>query len=292
MAQRPDTLPMNISLVPPGFGDGATLFGAGVDMLYELTDGAGMQARAYVQWVDQGSKSGRLRITLAVPATHPVRADAPFVTPGDWRLIITPQGKSMVGWPLDLMIQRDDMIPGFRGGGRQSRFTDPMYTEHNTAGWVQADDPISGPRPYIRRSGTMNALATARDTVVVAGCYADTLEPVVYSGSGAVESGIRMPDVSAPASVSRLRGGISAAGNRSGSRISVQGTSVAAPTMARELAKAARPIAERTKLSGVPLLRRSITDESVPAVLPVAEHMLETYEESSNGAFPLDKSAL
>jgi hypothetical protein len=113
---------------------------------------------------------------LIIEQTHP---DAPSV------------------WPIYPTIQRDDMIPGFRGGGRQSRFADSLYQNHDPSGRVLAGDRPDKPSqiPYIRRSGTLNSLATARDTVVVGGCYADTLD--------------------------------------SGSRIGVESTSEAAPSLAR-----------------------------------------------------------
>ncbi|MEP4196223.1 MAG: S8 family serine peptidase [Aliishimia sp.] len=285
MNKRPENLNMSIALISPMSDTGATLYGAEMDSVHSLGDETNMQARAYVQWVPQ-EEVGRVRITLAVPPTIPTSPGAPYVTAGDWRLLIAPEGATPLGWPLDLMIQRDDMIPGFRNGGRQSRFFDPRYSEQHATGRVMTSDPVSASPAHIRREGTLNALATANDTIVVAGCYADTLKPVSYSGTGSRAMGVRMPDVSAPASVSRLRGGISAAGTRSGSRIGVEGTSVAAPTMARELAKASRPITERPKLSGVPMLRTSMSEDAAPTVLPVGEDMLDSGEKWAASGYP------
>ncbi len=270
--KRPAHLPVTLGLRPPLSSEVATLFEAELDRVYTLDLPQSGHVRAYIQWVQHKRQPGRYRICLAVPPTVPTAPGKPFVSPGDWQITINGQiglPREEIGWPLDMTIQRDDMIPGFRNGGRQSRFEDSQYRERDEAGFIVQDDP-AGPA-YIRRGGALNALATADSTVVVGGCYADTLEPVGYAGTGSAALGLRTPDVVAPASVSRRRAGINAAGNRSGSRISVEGTSVAAPTMARELAKASRPAAERPKLSGVPLLRSSMSAGAVPTVLPVAE---------------------
>lgn len=55
-------------------------------------------------------------------------------------------------------IQRDDRIPGFRGGGRQTIFRDPSYQARQPNGlWIDRD-----PQPadsLVQRNGTLNAYA-------------------------------------------------------------------------------------------------------------------------------------
>ncbi|MEM8755106.1 MAG: S8 family serine peptidase, partial [Pseudomonadota bacterium] len=58
--------------------------------------------------------------------------------------------------------------------------------------------------------------------------------------SGAAADGIRNPDLAAPADRSRVMGGVPAAAGRSGSVAALNGTSVAAPQVARALALALR----------------------------------------------------
>jgi len=287
LPSKPDALPLSLGLKAPGETEFAFLDGGDLDITYSLNCDGKFLARAYVQWVPGRSTTGRLRVTIAVPATVPTPQRRAFVPSGDWQLQIDQSGsKGASVWPLDLTIQRDDMIPGFRGGGRQSRFADGAYKTHDLAGRALTEDRAdrSGKMSYIRRTGTLNSLATARETVVVGGCYADTLSAVGYSGEGSKSSGVRGPDLVAPSSVNRSRGGIRVAGARSGSRIGVEGTSAAAPTLARELAKATRPMSERPRLSGVALLRANLGADSPPTLLPVAEDMTapDIYE-FSNG---------
>lgn len=289
LRSKPDVLPLSVGLRMPDGTDFATLTGGRVDACHSLRRDGRFVARAYVQWVPHDGDAGRLRITLAVPATVAAARGAPFVPCGDWQLSIEQANVDAPSvWPIDLTIQRDDMIPGFRGGGRQSRFADALYQTRDPSGRPLFDDRAekSGQMPHVRRSGTLNSFATARDTVVVGGCFADTLDAVAYSGEGSAASGVRGPDVLAPASVNRLRGGIRVAGARSGSRIGVEGTSAAAPTLARELAKATRPITERPLLSGISLLRRSVGGNILPTLLPIAEDLTRTeINEMSNSAW-------
>jgi hypothetical protein len=279
LPNKPDVNPLSLGLKVAAEPMFSALPAGPVDVSYSLRRNGKFLARAYVQWVAGASGAGRVRVTLAVPASIAISRGAPFVPPGDWQLN-TDQVEEYEPsiWPLDLTIQRDDMIPGFRGGGRQSHFADNAYRTNDLAGHTITEDrpDENGALPYVRRVGTLNSLATAKDTVVVGGCYADTLRAVGYSGEGSTASGVRGADVVAPASVSRSRSGIRVAGSRSGSRIGVEGTSAAAPTVARELAKATRPITERPRLSGISLLRPDFDGKNVPTLLPIAEDLTKT----------------
>jgi hypothetical protein len=45
--------------------------------------------------------------------------------------------------------------------------------------------------------------------------------------------------------------------------------------MARELAKATRPITERARLSGMSLMRRTVGSNNLPTLPPIAEDLTE-----------------
>ena len=302
LRERPQHVPFDVAIQPSGHAIAAALETVPLDGVFDLFTDEGRQiARCYTQWVPQRSdrpaSAGRVRVTLALPPTVPGRPGRPCATPGAWRLLITSEmaDVSDAGWPLDLVVQRDDMIPGYRGGGRQSFLRDARYTRVDDRGFtVTRDAPgPDGSYSHVRRAGTINAFASAPEVVVVGGCYADTLEPVDYSGEGGLEGlGLRAVDASAPSSMRRMRAFISAAGSRSGSRVGVGGTSIAAPVMSRELAKAMRPMNERPKLSGVPLLRRSPDDTIPPPVLPVGESTPDRYwEKSTSGSSALASGA-
>lgn len=290
LPRKPEVLPISLTLRPAQSKEAAPLGPVPLDGVFDLSSGPRFAARCYTQWVpkriDKPSAGGRVRLTLAVPPTVPGNPARAYTVPGPWQLLLEPANTSpsQSGWPLDLVVQRDDMIPGYRGGGRQSYLQDRQYIQVDARGFtVTKDRPgPDGTLPYVRRAGTINAFATAPEIVVVGGCYADTLEPVDYSGEGGSGGqGLRGIDASASASMQRMRGVIRAAGSRSGSRIGVGGTSIAAPVMSRELAKAMRPLSERPKLSGVSLLRRSSHDTDPPPVLPITENLSDRYQNSS-----------
>ncbi|SMC43267.1 hypothetical protein [Primorskyibacter flagellatus] len=290
LPRKPEVLPISLTLRPAQSKEAAPLGPVPLDGVFDLSSGPQLAARCYTQWVpkriDKPSAGGRVRLTLAVPPTLPGNPARAYTVPGPWQLLLEPANASpsQSGWPLDLVVQRDDMIPGYRGGGRQSYLQDRQYMQVDARGFtVTKDRPgPDGTLPYVRRAGTINAFATAPEIVVVGGCYADTLEPVDYSGEGGSGGqGLRGIDASASASMQRMRGVIRAAGSRSGSRIGVGGTSIAAPVMSRELAKAMRPLSERPKLSGVSLLRRSSHDTDPPPVLPITENLSDRYQNSS-----------
>lgn len=289
LPMKPDSLPISLTLRPARTADAATLGPVPLDGVFDLTSGTHFTARCYTQWVPKRignpAAGGRVRLTLAVPPTVPANRAAAYTVPGPWQLLLEPYdaSPSKAGWPLDLVVQRDDMIPGYRGGGRQSYLQDSQYVQVDMRGFTVTKDQTGpdGALPYVRRAGTINAFATAPEIVVVGGCYADTLEPVDYSGEGGSGGqGMRGIDASASASMQRMRGVIRAAGSRSGSRIGVGGTSIAAPVMSRELAKAMRPLSERPKLSGVSLLRRSSHETDPPPVLPITENLSDRYQNS------------
>ncbi|TWI32961.1 S8 family serine peptidase [Paracoccus sulfuroxidans] len=85
------------------------------------------------------------------PTTGPEQGDRAPV--GLWQLKLV---KASGACSFD--IQRDDKIPGFRGGGRQTIFRDPRYQARQPDGlWIDRD-----PQPadcLVRRNGTLNAYA-------------------------------------------------------------------------------------------------------------------------------------
>ena len=103
------------------------------------------------------------------------------------------------------------------------------------AGRLEQDDKGSSP---VRRESTINALATGTHAIVV-GAYLRSDKAVSeYSGAGgrATSDGtspIRSPDVSAVGDESPVHRNLLAAGTRSGSVVTMNGTSVAAPQVTR-----------------------------------------------------------
>lgn len=131
-------------------------------------------------------------------------------------------------------IQRDDTRYGHLPFGRQSFFDHADHVAFGDDGTVPDEDNEAG---VIRRSGTLNAIATERHTIVVGGLRRSDMLAVDYSGEGPTSAAHRCgPDALAASDDSIVHSGVLAAGTRSGSVVALAGTSVAAPLITRMVA--------------------------------------------------------
>lgn len=157
---------------------------------------------------------------------------------GLWRLELRFLERAEGGGPVpcDALIERDDPSIGSSAPPRQSRFVDEMAPPGR-------NEP-SPPGAVVRRDGTGNSIANGALSLVVGACMAHrhALVPSRYSSAGpptgapgrrARGARKRWPDLVAPADESDLLPGIRAAGTRSGTTVRMNGTSVAAPQVAR-----------------------------------------------------------
>jgi hypothetical protein len=95
----------------------------------------------------------------------------------------------------------------------------------------------------VKRAGSINAIATGKDTIVIGGLLRKELRPPAYSAGGPITTptGAASPHRCGPDTLtvsddSIVQPGVLAAGTRSGSVIAMNGTSVAAPLMTRWIA--------------------------------------------------------
>jgi hypothetical protein len=115
----------------------------------------------------------------------------------------------------------------------------------------EVDEPLAAGTPeneenYARRESSISGIATGKQAVVIGGCRRSDLAAAKYSaggpivvragGSPAPRDGLD-PDAMAVSDDSPVCRGLLAAGSRSGSVVAINGTSVAAPQITRELAK-------------------------------------------------------
>ncbi len=211
---------------------------------YQSLDGDGVEmARAYLQWHPRGTKGGgRELITVAVPPTRPATAAGHSIRAGTWQVSVDTEDRGLV----DIYVQRDDAIRGFRGGGRQSRLTDGLYQGRDETGRAILYDP-PGQHTGVVRDGAINAFANGTTQIRVGGGYASpthpgpiadpNLGPAPYCSLGFASKGPNVEgDKVAPAERSRVLRGIITMGAMSGSRQAVAGTSMAAPQITRDLA--------------------------------------------------------
>jgi hypothetical protein len=190
-----------------------------------------------VAQVAYGYANGRGVIRLSVWPTYeldPPAGPASAAPAGVWMIRIENvslnHGESVHAW-----IQRDDSAYGFAAAGRQSYFDDPCYERRDWKGHLVLTDQHDCP---VKRAGTLNAIATGDNShIIVVGGYVHSARKVAdYSSSGPASGTRQGPDVLAVSDRSPVLGGILAAGTRSGSRLAMNGSSVAAPYVTRRIA--------------------------------------------------------
>lgn len=182
-------------------------------------------------------------ILLSVAPTITMMPGTPTAPSGTWLVEIKNKRGAVT---TDAWVQRGDTPPGYPLWGRQSRFDDNDYQRFDIAGRPQEED--TGPDPsirpsYVRRRGSINALATEQRAIVIGGFRRSDYRPSRYSGAGPVATPPKVapqrtgPDAAAVADDSVALHGILGAGTRSGSVVAMNGTSVAAPQITRLIAQ-------------------------------------------------------
>ena len=186
-----------------------------------------------------GEPDGRLRLSLTLAPTDPGGTARPVAAPGAWRLAVSVPGDRA---QIQSWILRDDDPVGRTATARQSYFDAHDYALHDSRGAMLAADP-PGSVSAVRRAGTLNAIATGRGRIVVAGYVQgeDTapVRPAPYSATPLTGDDSAPPaeaiTCAAPSETSQVLRGIPAAGTRSGSTVRMNGTSVAVPQVVRGL---------------------------------------------------------
>jgi hypothetical protein len=190
-------------------------------------------------------KTGRWRVLVIMAPTEPENISLPAAESGKWTVVIKRQeGSQRLTEPIHCWVQRAQDPESLRSGARQSYFADPCDLLHTRQGDFKQEDSEDA---YVRRFGSLNGLATGCTTLVVGGYRLGAglgsplkcARPALYSSAGTLEPGWpdKEVDCSSMSDRSRALPGTIAAGVRSGSLSLVQGTSVAAPFVARQLAR-------------------------------------------------------
>jgi Subtilase family len=214
----------------------------------------------------------RAMIHIALSATRPTakskrkhqRKAAPH---GIWTVELLNSGKKPA--TFNAYIERDNPALGDSGPTRQSHFVHPGYPRN--AEKVEFVDDTANTSP-IKRMGALNNVATATTVLVVGGSCLNTdalggkhPELARYSAAGpgrgaGAREGV---DLLAPGDMSRSIRGIRGLGTRTGTSFRMDGTSVAAPQVTREIANlmAAGNLADSAKQS---LLSRAANGVSGP----------------------------
>lgn len=170
-----------------------------------------------------------LMALLAVAPTAKGAAEA-----GRWQIEIHADAEIV---EIHAYVERDTaMFDPSRPFGRQSYFDDQKYVKAGRLPGRIVDDGKS----WIRRSGTLNSLATGTEPLVI-GSYFHTWgqDPARYTSAGPSRGGKGdLPHASAVGEDGITLAGINVDGTLSGSMTRLAGTSVAAPEVAGSLASA------------------------------------------------------
>ena len=185
----------------------------------------------------------------------PLDRTQPTVTPGVWLVKVS----HVAGGSFDCnaYIQRDDTLIGRPPMGRQSYFDDPVYARQERLeipgkkSGVRKEFDSPPPTSDVKRTGTLNGDGTGTESYVIGG-YRRTPKPwkplapapenpmpttVTSEGPAAnPQRAMPSPNWLMPADDSLSCRGVLAAGTRSGVRVAMSGTSVAAPQAARYIA--------------------------------------------------------
>jgi Subtilase family len=191
-------------------------------------------------------QTGRLRVLVIMAPTEPEDDSLPGLPAGKWTVLVKrDESAAPLDEPIQCWIQRSADPDMLRTGSRQSYFDDLEDLDYNLDGSRRESDTEDA---FVRRFGSLNGLATGGTSLVVGGYrlgrglesslrYA---RPSSYSCAGTLDYGWPETEVacSSMSDRSKVLPGTVAAGVRSGSLSFVQGTSAAAPFVARQLAEA------------------------------------------------------
>jgi hypothetical protein len=227
--------------IPPGGGGGTVPLGetGGIEPWPPAGTGATLCEVQYAYYL---APTGRGMFRITIQPTARIDSPAPVAPSGLWTIRLENKNNLLDGADIRAWIERDEAPYGYPIRGRQSHFDDPAYTRYDDAGRaIEVDNPGS----VVKRAGSMNALATGVEPVVMGGMMRKELRPSKYSAGGPIPPLIGPPlpphqdgpDALTVSDDSTVHAGVLAAGTRSGSVVAMNGTSVAAPTITREVAR-------------------------------------------------------
>lgn len=225
-----DVAAVVLELTPPGEPSVSVRLGEAVLL---RIDG---EPVAMLSWQFQVANGRR---PMALIAVAPTAGDTGWLRPapcGAWRVALHNGGAQHL--ECRAYVQRDDAPLGRPMQGRQSWLEDPDYHRFDRRGGVQLRDSRGA---YVRRSGTLNGLASGVQVHVAGGALHDRdgrLPPARYSSVPLPDereggAGLRALVVTED---SPLLHGVLAAGTASGTRVALSGTSMAAPQLTRLIA--------------------------------------------------------
>lgn len=232
----PQQKPIRLQVTLPGGNKITTRFRPpvpGHGQIAYIRDGQGFElARLVLQGHSRPGDMMRQQLTVILPPTVASEGDASTAPVGQWQV----QLLDGPGDGCDMVIQRDDSLPGFRIYGRQTYFVDPAYQIRLPNGQWPGPDPVP-PDAMIRRDGTCNAFAWGRAQVRCGAALGPPQEnPTLFSPYTALLTTGMAGDVVATGDTGTAMRGIVAPGMYHGAMQQIGGTSTATPQLVRWLA--------------------------------------------------------
>lgn len=183
----------------------------------------------------------RWRVTIITAPSEPRALPAGYAAlpAGPWTIRLEHKVAAPPPGDIAARIQVDTGFGQGHTGARQSSFLDAAYRRFDPQGApAQTDD--TAPVAMMRRFDGLNGMATGSCVMAVAGYVGATGKAARYSSAGpaAASGAAKSVDTSAQTDRSGFNPGVVSAGTRSGVTVALQGTSSAAPQIARQLAAA------------------------------------------------------
>jgi hypothetical protein len=218
------------------------------DLMDDTTPSAGLQlwspkgeVLCEVRYRCINAPTNRGMFLIALQPTRQGEHRSPIAPSGTWTVTLINR-RLQKTQPVEAWIQRDDTPYGFPRRGRQSYFDQPCYQRFDAQG-REIEEDAGQSDCHVKREGSINAIATGQETIVVGGFLEKERRPAEYSAGGPITRAAGLstvhrdgPDLVEVSDRSIVRRGVLAAGTRSGSSVALNGTSVAAPQITRIVA--------------------------------------------------------
>ncbi|SLN19320.1 hypothetical protein TRL7639_00425 [Falsiruegeria litorea R37] len=225
-----------ITVTPP-FGTESATVNAREGQKQTLRDSKG-RVVATLLYTYEPDPTARGVITLAIEPTASLSEDRALAPSGRWK-ITTKRRELSPDQRIEVWIRRDQTLPGYRPGGRQSYFDNEDYQRFGPYGRPLPVDPPGDSCP-VKRSGTLSGFADGSSPMVIAAYTHQSHQLSDYSAAGPLTETPMSPtpfregpDAAAEGDQSIVTWGVLSAGSRCGSYVRLNGTSVAAPRVAR-----------------------------------------------------------
>jgi hypothetical protein len=236
-----DVKTLTFDIIAPGGGQNIGTFVAGD--AWDVLDNGNLVGKAC--YYPPQTAAQRTLVRFAIAPTGAPDGGLALAPAGLWRIKVSNAKDGAAADDIHAWIQRDDTAPGFKRRGRQSYFDDPLYRCRDDGGRaIERDDQPSIAKQYVKREGTLNAIATGTQPIVVGGFRHSDRTAASYSASGpslpppgGVVPARVGPDAMLRSEDAPSQRGVLGAGTRSGSCAAMNGTSVAAPLAAQWLAE-------------------------------------------------------